>query len=213
MNLKLVCKSFIRELAASNSNSNSCSITNILQFITLLPILALSRAVPTSKHGRPSFPTDNNYTITAAGTQGNQGAHVITPIAIARAASIARSLNTRNGAGSAVSGAGLDWYNSDFNTGNSGYSDPQYYYCFNGAASNFPAFSSWMNFYDMFDLNQNDQLTYEESGQIQGDIYNAIVSVSQDSMVDARFILAIIMQEVRLTLSLGLFPISALSTI
>jgi glucan 1,3-beta-glucosidase len=70
-----------------------------------------------------------------------------------------------------------------------------------------------MNFYDMFDLNQNDQLTYEESGQIQGDIYNAIVSVSQDSMVDARFILAIIMQEVRLTLSLRLFPISALSTI
>jgi glucan 1,3-beta-glucosidase len=53
-----------------------------------------------------------------------------------------------------------------------------------------------MNFYDMFDLNQNDQMVYEESGPIQGDIWNAIVSVSQNSLVDARFILAIIMQEV-----------------
>ena len=53
-----------------------------------------------------------------------------------------------------------------------------------------------MNFYDMFDLNQNDQMVYEESGPIQGDIWNAIVSVSQNSRVDARFILAIIMQEV-----------------
>ena len=53
-----------------------------------------------------------------------------------------------------------------------------------------------MNFYDMFDLNQNDSMDYEESGPLQGDLYNAIVQVSQDSMVDARFILAIIMQEV-----------------
>lgn len=39
-------------------------------------------------------------------------------------------------------------------------------------------------------------MVYEESGPIQGDIWNAIVQVSADSKVDARFILAIIMQEV-----------------
>ena len=47
----------------------------------------------------------------------------------------------------------------------------------------------------MFVLNQNDQMVYEESGPIQGDIWNAIVQVSADALVDARFILAIIMQE------------------
>jgi glucan 1,3-beta-glucosidase len=53
-----------------------------------------------------------------------------------------------------------------------------------------------MNFYDMFDLNQQDSMALEESGPIQGAIWNAIVQVSADSEVDARFILAIIMQEV-----------------
>jgi glucan 1,3-beta-glucosidase len=94
-----------------------------------------------------------------------------------------------------VTGAGLNWYTSDFSTGNAGYADPQYYYCFWGSAANFPPFGNWMNFYDMFDLNQNDQMVYEESGPIQGDIWNAIVQVSANSLVDARFILAIIMQE------------------
>jgi glucan 1,3-beta-glucosidase len=54
-----------------------------------------------------------------------------------------------------------------------------------------------MNFYDMFDLNQDDSLDSEESGPIQGDIWNAIVQISEEAMVDARFILAIIMQEVQ----------------
>jgi hypothetical protein len=158
--------------------------------------LTLSSAAPTSKNGPPIFLTDNNFTITTGGTHGNQGAHVITSATKSRAFSASNSLATRNGVGSVVTGAGLDWYNADFSTGNSGYDDPQYYYCFNGPANNFPPFANWMNFYDMFDLNQNDQMVYEESGPIQGDIWNAIVSVSQNSHVDARFILAIIMQEV-----------------
>lgn len=49
----------------------------------------------------------------------------------------------------------------------------------------------------MFDLNQDDQMDLEESGPIQGDIWNAIVQISEEALVDARFILAIIMQEVR----------------
>ena len=48
----------------------------------------------------------------------------------------------------------------------------------------------------MFDLNQADSLVDEESGQLQGDLYNSIVQVAGDAMVDARFILAVIMQEV-----------------
>ena len=52
-----------------------------------------------------------------------------------------------------------------------------------------------MNFQDMFNRNQATSLSLEESGPIQGQLYNAIVEVSRDSMVDARLILAIIMQE------------------
>ncbi|RFU32374.1 Beta-glucosidase/Glucan 1,3-beta-glucosidase/Glucan endo-1,3-beta-D-glucosidase, partial [Scytalidium lignicola] len=97
--------------------------------------------------------------------------------------------------GPAVTGTGLNWYNPSFTVGNSGYQDPQYYYCFGGPASNFPPFANWMNFQDMFDLNQQTSMALEESGPIQGDIYNAIVEISQNSKVDARLILAIIMQE------------------
>ena len=53
-----------------------------------------------------------------------------------------------------------------------------------------------MNFYDMFDLNQDDSLDSEESGPIQGQLYDAIVQISEASKVDARVILGVIMQEV-----------------
>lgn len=168
--------------------------------LTISTILSiLSNATAASVHGPPTFTDSSKYTITTAGTHGNQGAHVITRPAIERAVDIAKAispLKVRNGAGSVVTGAGLNWYTSNFNTGNAGYADTQYYYCFNGPASNFPPFGNWMNFYDMFDLNQQDSMVYEEDGPIQGDIWNAIVQVSANSLVDARFILAIIMQEV-----------------
>lgn len=172
----------------------------------MLPLFSLSTAVPTSVHGPPTFSDNYEYTITSGGTHGNQGAHAITHATIARAAEIGTKLSARNGAGSAVTGSGLNWYNSDFSTGNAGYADPQYYYCFNGPASNFPPFQNWMNFYDMFDLNQKDQMVYEESGPIQGAIWNAIVQVSENSLVDARFILAIIMQEVLYIFLCFIFP-------
>jgi glucan 1,3-beta-glucosidase len=171
------------------------SIKTLKLIAAWLPLFAPATTAPT---GPPSFPDTNNYTITTAGTHGNQGAHAIAHPNVVRAAKIAdklSTLQTRNGAGSSVSGSGLNWYTSSFSTGNSGYSDPQYYYCFGGSASDFPPFSNWMNFYAMFDLNQQDSMDYEESGPIQGDIWNAIVQVSADSKVDARFILAIIMQE------------------
>jgi glucan 1,3-beta-glucosidase len=69
------------------------------------------------------------------------------------------------------------------------------YTCHSGGASNFPEVSNWMGFQDMFDLNQATSLSVEESGPIQGQLWNAILEVSQDSMIDPRLILAIIMQE------------------
>jgi hypothetical protein len=167
----------------------SLSRLTSLQISLLSSFLALGLAAPSSP---PTFPTDNKYTITTGGTHGNQGAHPV----VNSTASKNSNILARNGVGSVVTGAGLDWYTSSFTTGNSGYSDPQYYYCFNGPASNFPSFGNWMNFNDMFDLNQQDSLNSEESGAIQGDLYNAIVQVSENAQVDARFILAIIMQEV-----------------
>ncbi|KAG0652805.1 hypothetical protein D0Z07_0645 [Hyphodiscus hymeniophilus] len=159
---------------------------------SLLPFLSLVLAAP---HGPPTFPTNNKYTITSGGTHGNQGAHpVVSPAVNARSSELSTIL-PRNGVGSKATGNAVHWYTSDFSTGNSGYADPQYYYCFNGPAANFPPFANWMNFYDMFDLNQATSLNSEESGPLQGDLYNSIVQVSADSGVDARYILAIIMQE------------------
>ena len=53
----------------------------------------------------------------------------------------------------------------------------------------------------MFDLNQADSMSLEENGPLQGYLYNSIVQVAAASKVDARFILAIIMQEVSFPLS------------
>lgn len=172
-----------------------------------MPLLALASAAPTNPPvpmapaHTPKPPTFNltstDFKITSGGWKPNQGAHkpllnLNNTLAIAR--DVEAKLKSRQ-AGSVVTGAGLNWYQSDFNTGNSGYDDHQYYYCFNGPASNFPPFQNWMNFYDMFDRNQQDSMAQEESGPIQGQIYNAIVQISQASNVDARFILAVIMQE------------------
>lgn len=53
----------------------------------------------------------------------------------------------------------------------------------------------------MFDRNQQAEMAYTpDSGEQQGEIYNAIVEISQATLVDARLILAVIMQEVRLYL-------------
>ena len=156
----------IKHLSTATRTTTTVSPLASKSPAALTCLLTLSSTAPASKHGQPNFLIDNNFTITAGGTHGNQGAHVITPATVSRAISISNSLATRDGVGSVVTGAGLDWYNSDFSTGNSGYDDPQYYYCFKGPASNFPPLANWMNFYDMFDLNQNDQMVYEESGPI-----------------------------------------------
>ena len=55
-----------------------------------------------------------------------------------------------------------------------------------------------------FHMNQQYGLAVVgDSADEQGRIYNAIVQVSKESKVDARLILAVIMQEVRLTIFLA----------
>ena len=53
-----------------------------------------------------------------------------------------------------------------------------------------------MNFHDMFERNQFTTMVKYDSGPEQGAIYNAILQAAQESKVDARLILAVIMQEV-----------------
>ena len=110
-----------------------------------------------------------------------------------------RNVLPRNGAGSAITvSAALDFYDPTFSDGAPMYSDPTEYQCFSGPASNFPAHSQWSSFWDLFNLNQKTSMApIGDTGAEQGAMYDAIVTVSQQSKVDARIILAIIVQEVR----------------
>ena len=111
---------------------------------------------------------------------------------------VPRSLFTRNGAGSVVTNpTALSFYDPTFSDGTGGYSTPNTYECYSGPAANFPPMSTWMNFDAMFNRNQQYSLVVVgDTGPEQGAIYNAIVSVSQQAKVDARVILAVIIQEV-----------------
>ena len=137
----------------------------------------------------PSFPENNNYTVTDGGWKPNQGAHDATggPGTVSGFGGIGSSVQSANG---------LKWYNPSFSAGGKGYEDPNFYFCFHGIKENFPPIENWMNYNDMFVLNQQTTLVNFDSGPEQGAIYDAIVQVSQEAKVDARFILAVIMQEV-----------------
>lgn len=66
------------------------------------------------------------------------------------------NLTARAGAGSVVTNSVAlnTWYNPTLNAGTTGVSPSTSYTCFSGSASSFPTHDKWMNFYDMFDLNQ-----------------------------------------------------------
>ncbi|RPB00878.1 hypothetical protein L873DRAFT_1736036 [Choiromyces venosus 120613-1] len=164
--------------------------------LAVAPLLALVVGAPasvaqaSSTPSPPTFPENNNYTVTTEGAKPNQGAH-----ALLSGANAAKNFAALDGIGSVVTGKGLAWYDSSFTNGNGGYKDPKYYWCFRGIKENFPPIGNWMNFYDMFNLNQRTSMVSHDSGQEQGAIYDAIVKVSQEAKVDARLILAVIMQE------------------
>lgn len=167
------------------------------------PFLALVAGAPAPTASAapkpPTFPSNPDHLNTTTGARPGQGAHQLL-LSNPPALNSSRfhnniALSAQDGIGSVVTGDGLAWYNGDFTVGGSGYQDPNYYYCFRGIKENFPSFNSWMNFYTMFDLNQFHTMVNYDSGPEQGAIYNAIVQVSQEAKVDARLILAVIMQE------------------
>lgn len=96
------------------------------------------------------------------------------------------------------SGAGNN--NADLSAGVAG-SDS--YTCYNGGWQNFPDHSKWVSFTDMFNSNKASMksqcsglnTTADTDDQI-GYVYNAIMEVSKASLVDPRYILATVMQEV-----------------
>lgn len=105
-----------------------------------------------------------------------------------------------NGAGSVVTNSvTLEFFNPD-GTGPAGPTTQPNYICFSGPASNFPPFSSWVDFEDMWNINSVNQLDFFplDTAAIQVDVKSSILSISAESKVDSRFILAIIMQEVRI---------------
>lgn len=87
-------------------------------------------------------------------------------------------------------------------TGNGG-SDS--YHCYYGGWENYPPSSEWIQFDDMFNQYKsvmeqgcgNLGISPEDTGEQIGQIWNGIQQVAETSLVDHRFILATIIQEVR----------------
>ncbi|KAK5018600.1 hypothetical protein LTR60_001433 [Cryomyces antarcticus] len=96
-----------------------------------------------------------------------------------------------NGVTTATSTA---WYTDNFSKGPS--TPASGYQCYHGDVSKYPTKDKWMNFYDLFNHNKPAMLARNNgNGELVGEIWNAIVKVSQDAKVDARVILATVMQE------------------
>ena len=70
------------------------------------------------------------------------------------------------------------------------------YQCYHGQVSQYPPLSRWLSFTKMWSLNAPIILSKNNGNQqYVNDIYSAITSVSVAAKVDARLILAIVMQE------------------
>ena len=69
------------------------------------------------------------------------------------------------------------------------------YECFGGKVDAYPSPEQWMTFDALYALNE-PTLKLSNSDDINKHIYDAIIQVSEESKVDARLILALVMQEV-----------------
>lgn len=96
--------------------------------------------------------------------------------------------------------SGEKWYSSNYKSGSSPSVESSSYKCFNGNVEKYPAMDEWLSFEEMYKLNKPTMMQ-SQSEDIVNNIHKAIVDVSKASKLDARFILAIIMQEVRLNAS------------
>lgn len=168
-----------------------------VQFLITASLLAVSNGAPSSSPVTilpqpPSVITPAQYKGPSTnGTHPNQGVHPIfgaphNPITPA----------PQDGVGSVVTGPGLNWYNPDLTAGTGGLSDPTQYICYSGPKENFPPISEWMNFMSAFGLNRDISMVINDSPIEIDAIWHAIQTVSAESLVDARLILAVIMQEV-----------------
>lgn len=70
------------------------------------------------------------------------------------------------------------------------------YECYGGNVDAYPTTEQWMTFDALYALNE-PTLKLSNSDDLNKHIYDAIVQVSEESEVDARLILALVMQEVR----------------
>lgn len=76
-------------------------------------------------------------------------------------------------------------------------SDPTAVYsCVGSKAEDFPGMDEWLNFTQLWDINEPVITAANEGDEYNNDLKNAILEVASESKVDARLILSIIMQEV-----------------
>ncbi|RFU25437.1 hypothetical protein B7463_g10901, partial [Scytalidium lignicola] len=125
----------------------------------------------------------------AAPILDKRGANLVLSSAIVKSAA--------NGAASVVTNAvALTFYNAA-GTGPAGPTTQPDYVCYSGPATSFPLMSTWIDFNDMWNINAVNQLNFFplDTAAIQADMKASILSVSEQSLIDSRFILAIVMQE------------------
>ena len=108
--------------------------------------------------------------------------------------------NNNNLQASAPDLAADGWYQANLDAGamnppSSGY------HCYGGDVASLPSIDKWMSFNALYKMNEPTLLLSNTPQQNQY-IRDAVVKVSQESKVDARLILAVIMQEVGSALSL-----------
>lgn len=89
--------------------------------------------------------------------------------------------------------AGLSWYSHKYNSGAPSGSFSGYQ-CYPGDTASFPAHNQWLSFEDLWNINVPTMKINDSPGEV-ANIKKAIKAVSKESSVDARLILAVIMQE------------------
>lgn len=103
-----------------------------------------------------------------------------------------------SGQSSVFSGEALNWFKDDSAKGQQAATTE--YQCYGGKLESYPPIRQWLSFNDLWKANQ-DAISRRNSGdqQLVGYIHDAILKVSSESKVDARLILATVMQEVRIS--------------
>jgi len=75
------------------------------------------------------------------------------------------------------------------------------YSCVGTTAKDFPTKEAWLDFEEMWNVNEPVIMEVNEGDQYNEDLKSSIEEVSMDSKVDARLILALVMQEVNISIT------------